>query len=55
MKKVKVYKIINPNHIFYEKEFIGTPIIISGENIIWNEDSIGQSYPEKDCIEIKIN
>jgi len=44
------YKIINQDHIFYGRVFNGEPIIINNEHRIWNNETVGHSYSEKDCI-----
>ena len=41
---------LKENHIMAGLIFEGTPIVINNTQRIWNDESQGQSYPEKDCI-----
>ena len=36
-------------------EFNGSPVKITGESRIWNDDSTGQSFKAENCIEIFLN
>ncbi len=44
------YKIVNPKHPMTNKVFNGTPTIINGEDRIWDNETVGNSYPAIDCI-----
>lgn len=39
--------------IYKGHSFKGHPIIICGEKRIWDADSVGNSYPAINCIEVK--
>lgn len=44
------YEITNKENPFFGNVFDGSPVTISEEKRIWDNDSQGRSYPEKDCI-----
>jgi hypothetical protein len=39
--------------IFQGHIFVGHPVVINGENRIWDDDSRGNSYPASDCLSAK--
>lgn len=51
MQKIQ-YKILAENNPMKGKVFLGHCVIIDGEPRIWNDDSVGQSYPASDCVPI---
>ena len=44
-----MYRVVNPKAVFYGHIFPGTPITIGGESRIWDNNSVGRSYPAGDC------
>ncbi len=44
------YQIVNPKHPMYGKIFSGHKIVINDENRIFDNGTVGNSYPEIDCI-----
>ena len=51
MRKIQ-YKILAESNPMKGKVFLGHCVIIGGESRIWNDDSMGQSYPACDCVPI---
>jgi hypothetical protein len=50
---MKYYEVIAG--IFKGHRFRGHPITINGEARIWDEDSVGNSYPAVNCIENELD
>ncbi len=44
-----IYKITDENHPMFGNIFEGKVIEISGEKRIWNNETVGQSYPYSSC------
>lgn len=40
--------------IFKDHVFNGHPIVISGEDRIWDDDSVGNSYPATNCSVLEV-
>ena len=52
MPNIETYKVTDPKAIFFNFVFKGYPIVISGEQRIWNSGSVGQSFPANICTKI---
>ena len=44
-----IYKITDESHPMFGKIFDGKVVEISGEKRIWNNETVGQSYPYSSC------
>lgn len=44
-----IYEISDKNHPMFGLVFSGHLVDLSGEKRIWNDETLGQSYPESSC------